>query len=325
MRAVALSVTLALAALLCACERKDEAAFTGYAEADYVRLAAPIAGTLTRLHLARGDNVAAQAPAFVLEQQSEIAARQEAGFRVARAQEQLSNLKLGRRADELAALRAQLAQAQAALVLSQSELARATRLVADKFASPASLDQARAAVDRDQARSNEIGAQIRLATQGSRGNEINAAAEEVKAAQALAAQAQWRVEQKTQLTPVAGSVADVLYREGEFVPAGAPVVTLLPPQNLKARFFVPEPMLARIALGNPVTLQCDGCGPALLARISFVAREAEYTAPLIYSRESRATLVFMVEARPAEIDARRLHPGQPLEVRLGASPPAGKP
>ena len=112
----------------------------------------------------------------------------------------------------------------------------------------------------------------------------------------------------------------MLYREGEFVPAGSPVITLLPPQNIKARFFVPETALAALRLGQRVTLRCDGCGADIGARISFIAAEAEYTTPLIYSKENRAHLVFMVEARPTPADALRLHPGQPLEIGLDARP-----
>lgn len=309
-------------ALLAACDGKPPDSFPGYAEADYVRLAAPISGTLARLYLARGDQAAAGAQAFVLEQDSERAAREEASFRVAQAQEQLKNLVQGKRPDELAAIRAQQAQAQAALDLSSAELARSSKLVAQQFLSPASLDQARATVARDRGRVNELDAQLRLALKGARNPEISAAEQEVKAAQAQLDQAGWRVAQKTQRTPVAGDVVDVLFREGEWVPAGAAVVTLLPPANLKARFFLPEAQLGAIAVGQPVTLQCDGCGATIAAKISFIAREAEYTSPIIYSKENRAKLVFMVEARPAPQDARRLHPGQPLEVRLNAAPAA---
>jgi HlyD family secretion protein len=312
---------LLAAALLLACNAKPADSFPGYVEAEYVRLAAPISGTLTRLHLNRGDKAPANTPAFVLEQESERAARQEAVFRVTRAQDQLANLRQGKRPDEVAAIRAQLAQAQAALDLSTAELARSNRLVAQQFLSPASLDQVKSAAARDQARVNELNAQLRLAAQGARSPEIAAAEQDVKAAQAQADQALWRLDQKTQRTPVAGDVVDVLYREGEWVPAGAAVVTLLPPANVKARFFVPQAQLGSVALGQDLQLQCDGCGAAIAAKISFIAREAEYTAPLIYSKENRANLVFMVEARPAPADAPRLHPGQPLEVRLATSSP----
>jgi HlyD family secretion protein len=304
------------AGLLTGCSPQEAASFPGYAEGESVRLAAPISGTLTRLHVARGDRVAASAPAFVLEQESERSSREEAAARLRRAQEQLENLRQGKRPDELAALRAQLAQAQAALNLSNAELARAGKLVAENFTSPASLDQARAAVARDQGRVNELNAQIRLAGQGSRSREIAAAEQEVQAARAQLSQADWRVQQKTQRVPVGGDVVDVMYREGEWVPQGSPVLSVLAPSQVKARFFVPETVLGKLTLGQVVQLHCDGCAGPIPAKVSFVAREAEFTAPLIYSRENRASLVFMVEARPAADAPRRLHPGQPLEVRL---------
>ncbi|SHM08111.1 HlyD family secretion protein [Rhizobacter sp. OV335] len=317
-----LALLMTIAAALAACSEPPAEGYAGYAEGDYVRLSAPVAGTLTRLHLQRGDRVDAAAPAFVLEQDSERAAREEAESRLRAAQQQLLNLQQGRRPDELAAARAQLAQAQAALALSNAELARTAKLVAEQFNSPATLDQARSKVASDQAHVNELAAQLRVANLGARTPEIAAAAQEVKAAQAQLDQADWRVAQKTQRVPAsaaAADVVDVLYREGEYVPLGGPVLTLLPPGNIKARFFVPQAVVGALRVGQAVSLHCDGCGAPIAARLSFVAREAEFTSPLIYSRENRAALVFMVEARPEPADARRLHPGQPLQVLLGAT------
>lgn len=310
----------ALGALLASgCARQASDAFPGYAEAEYVRLTAPIAGTLIRLHVNRGDSVAAAAPAFDLERESEAAARQEAEFRIGRAKAQLADLTKGKRPDELAAVRAQLAQANAALTLANADYNRDRQLVASKFISPARLDTTRSALAQAQARVAELQAQLRVAGTGARPDEIRAAEKDVSAAQAQYAQASWRVEQKTQRTPAAGDVTDVLYREGEFVPAGAPVVTLLPPGNIKARFFVPEAVVGSLQVGQSVTIQCDGCGAPINGKISFIAREAEFTAPIIYSKENRASLVFMIEARPDPGEARRLHPGQPLELRLAAA------
>jgi HlyD family secretion protein len=314
---------ISLALPLAACQPQARDSFPGYAEADYVRLAAPLGGTLAKLYLKRGDAATASAPAFVLEQQSETAAREEAEQKLQHAKEQLQNLQKGKRPDEIAALEAQHAQAQAALTLSSNEFKRISDLVAQHFNSPASLDQARATLASDQAHVRDLDAQLRLARQGSRPNEIQAAEADVRTAQAQLEQAQWKVEQKTQRVPVAADVVDLLYQQGEYVPPGAPVVTLLPPEQIKARFFVPQAVLGTLALGQQVQLACDGCGAPLAAKVSFIAREAEYTAPIIYSQENRATLVFMVEARPAPADARRLHPGQPLEVRLARA--AAKP
>jgi HlyD family secretion protein len=308
--------SIAAALLLAACSERTGDFYPGYAEAEYVRLATPIAGTLVKLHVNRGDRVESNAPAFVLEQESESAARAEAAARVQRAAAQLANLKKGRRPDELAAIEAQLAQAEAALSLSSSNLARQKKLVADKFIAPANLDEARAMLERDQARVNELRAQARVARLGARSDEIDAAQQELKSAEAQLAQAEWRLAQKTQRIPVGGEVTDVLYREGEFVPAASPVVSLLPPQNIKLRFFVPEPVLSALRLGQDVTVQCDGCKAAIAAKISYVSSAPEYTSPLIYSKENRAALVFMIEARPAPAQAQSLHPGQPVEIRL---------
>jgi HlyD family secretion protein len=314
----AAGVVLLCAALAASCSRETPpGVYAGYAEADYVRLAAPLGGTLLRLHLERGDRAAVGAPAFVLEQDGERAAREEAASRLRRAEALWNDLQLGRRPDELAAIRAQRAQAAAALALARAELERGERLVAQDFVSAAQLDQLRAEVARDAARVGELEAQLRLAHLGAREHEIAAGEQEVEAARAQLAQAEWQLEQKTQHTPVAGDVVDVLYREGEWVAAGQPVVTLLAPEHMKARFFVPPAVVGRLSLGQTVRLTCDGCGAPIEARLSFIAREAEFTAPLIFSREVRDTLVFLVEARPAPADARRLHPGQPVEARLG--------
>jgi HlyD family secretion protein len=111
-------------------------------------------------------------------------------------------------------------------------------------------------------------------------------------------------------------VEDTLFRVGEWVPAGSPVVSLLEPAGVKVRFFVMQAQLPALKLGDAVSVECDGCPQPVPARISFIANQAEYTPPVIYSREQRSKLVFLVEARPNAADAPKLHPGQPVEVRL---------
>jgi HlyD family secretion protein len=322
MRLARTLTTCCIAVLLAACAQKTSDYFPGYAEAEFVRLGAPLAGTLTKLHVQRGDQVQADAPAFVLEQDSERAAREEAASRMRSAQAQLDNLLKGQRPDEIAVIQQQLGQAEAALQLSSATLARQKKLVADKFVSPSTIDEARSAQERDQARVQELRAQLRVGHLGGRSDLIAAAQQESKAAEAQLAQAEWRLAQKTQRIPVAGEVNDVLYREGEFVQAGSPIVSLLPPQNIKVRFFVPETVVGTLRLGQDVMLRCDGCDNPIPAKISFLSPTPEYTAPLIYSTENRATLVFLVEARPAIENARRLHPGQPVETRLANTSPA---
>lgn len=300
------------------CKPGSESYFPGYAEADYIRLASPVGGSLARLEVQSGQPVKKGAPAFALEQENERAARVEALFRVQRAQAILENLKKGRRPDEVAALKAQLTQAQATHQLALADLARQSKLVNAHFIAAARLDEVKAAVARSQAQLTELQAQIRLARLGARSDEIAAAANDSKAAQAQLAQADWKLAQKMQTVPTDASVAEIYYREGELVPAGGPVMSLLAPENIKARFFVSQTQLGSLQLGQQVFLFCDACDALIPAKITYIARSAEYTAPIIYSKENRAKLVYMLEARPALADAHKLHPGQPLEIRLRA-------
>lgn len=311
----------ALPLVLCAaCSEPAENAFPGYAEGEYVRVGAPLPGTLVRLNLKAGDSVAAGALAFVLEQASEAASRQEAQSRVERAEAQLADLRKGARSDELAAIDAEMKAARAALALSRANLERDRKLVADQFISRARLDQSNAALAADRARVEQAAARLRTARSGARSDQVAAATKEADAARAQLAQTQWRLDQKVKLTPAAGMVTDVAFRVGEFVPAGAPVFTLLPPANIKARFFIPEKRLGQLRMGQAVSVTCDGCPAPIAARISFISPQAEYTSPLIYSKENRAALVFMVEATPAPGHSGALHPGQPVSVALGPMP-----
>jgi HlyD family secretion protein len=313
---------LLVALAVAACGTAEPPGFGGYVEAEFVRVAAPSGGTLARLDVRRGAQVEAGAPLFVLESEAERAARSESEARVARAEAALANLGKGRRPPEVEAVRAQLRQAEAALRASEAELDRTRKLVAERFLAPQRLDDALARRDADRARVAELEAQIAVARLPARTDEIAAARAELKAATDALAQAQWRLDQRTQLAPVGGLVADTLYRPGEYVPAGVPVVSLLPPDNVKVRFFVPETVVAGVRPGDVADVRCDGCAAPVTVRIDYVAPEAEFTPPVIYSRDYRARLVFLVEARPVE--RTDLRPGLPVDVRLGARASANR-
>jgi len=311
-----LLAVLGLPALLGACSRPAEPVWSGYVEGDYVYVAAPIAGALAELPVRRGQDVARDAPLFVLDSAAERAAREEAQARERSARAQAADTDKGRRSDEIAVTQAQLAQARAQSALAASELARTRSLVEQRFVSPSRLDDALATERQTRARVAELEAALRVARLPSRVDERSAAEAQAEAARSALAQQQWREAQKAQRAPAAARVADTFFRVGEWVPAGQPVVSLLAPSAVRARFFVPEGVLGTLTVGQAVQLQCDGCGAPMPARIDFIATQAEYTPPVIYSNAQRARLVFMVEARPTDVrDAARLKPGQPIDVR----------
>jgi len=126
--------------------------------------------------------------------------------------------------------------------------------------------------------------------------------------------AQTRLTRRRVSSPAAGTIQQVYFRAGETVPAGRAVVALLPPENLKIRFFAPQATLPTIKIGETIGVSCDGCDAGLTAKVSFIALGAEYTPPVIYSLEERAKLVFLVEARPDRPEKFRV--GQPISVTL---------
>lgn len=305
-----------VAGFLAGCSGKPHDIYQGYIEGEYVYVASPLAGTLTNLAVARGDSVTNGQLLFELERGSEADAVQQAERNLAQARAQLDDLTKGKRPTEIAALEAQLDRARASLKLSGDELARREKLGGADVISQEELDRARAQRDADQAQVDQLTADLATARLGAREDAVRAARAAVGAQQATLAKDQWAFDQKEQFAPTDAVVHDTLYRQGEFVASGSPVVELLPPANLKVRFFVPQAMLPKIKTGETVSVRPDGAPQPIAATVNYISTQAEYTPPVIFSRETRANLVFMIEARFSPADAAELRPGQPVDVEL---------
>ena len=307
----------ALAALFVAgCSPNSSNVFQGYIEGEYVYVASPLGGALTNLAVARGDKVKAGQLLFELERGSEAAAVQQAEKNLAQAQSQLDDLNKGKRPTEIASLAAQLERARAGLKLSAAGLVRREQLGGADVVSKEELDQAHAQRDADQAQVDQLAADLETAKLGGREDVVRAAGAAVESQQAALDKARWSFDQKQQFAPTNALVQDTLYRAGEWVAAGNPVVELLPPANIKVRFFVPQAMLPRIKPGQTVSVTFDGGPHACSATVNFISTQAEFTPPVIYSRENRSKLVFMIEAKFSPTDTADLRPGQPVDVEL---------
>lgn len=310
----ALGAAVLIALTLTACTRQKVEGWQGYIEGDFVYVAAPLGGRLEKLSVAKGARVAAEAPLFSLERASELATQRQAADQLSAAQARLADLKKGSRPTELAQLDARLAQARSAAELSKLELSRQEALFKTQVISAAEFDRARLTYERNAQATDELTAQIATAKLGGRTDAITAAEADVSAAAAAKERADWSVTQKAQTAPRAALVYDTLYREGEFIAAGLPAVSLLPPENLKVRFYVPEADFAGLKAHDGLRVTVTG-GPALEARVSYLSPKPEYTPPVLYNRENRAKLVFLVEAVFTDAAAARdLHPGQPADV-----------
>jgi HlyD family secretion protein len=310
-------LALALAtALLAGCSGNSDHEFQGYVEGEYVYVASPLGGALTNLAVARGDQVQSGQLLFTLERESEASAVRQAEKNLAQSQSELDDLSKGKRPTEIASLAAQLQQAQANLQLANDDFARREQLGGANVISKEELDAARSQRDADQAQVAQLTSDLETAKLGGREDAIRAAQAMVGSQQAALDKANWSFNQKQQFAPTNAFVQDTLYRQGEFVAAGNPVVVLLPPENLKVRFFVPQEVLPKIKTGETISVSFDGAAKNYSATISYISTQVEFTPPVIYNRENRAKLVFMIEAKFSQADAAELRPGQPVDVKL---------
>ena len=297
-----------------ACDKPTPNTFQGYVEGEFVYVASPLGGRLETLNALRGRTVMKGDPLFALEHDLEEAVVREASQKYRQAMDRLANLRKGKRPSEIQAITARLKSAQAGLELARLEYDRRVKLNKKQFISRESLDRARTEFTQMQRQVQAISADLATARLGARPDEIKAAEAEADAVSEQLVQARWNLDQKTQAAQRNGLVFDTYFYSGEWVPAGRPVISLLPPENIKIRFFVPEKTVGRLSTGQKVSVSFDG-GGTVPAHIAFISPRAQYTPPVIYSSQTRAKLVFMIEAAVEPAVALRLHPGQPVDVR----------
>jgi HlyD family secretion protein len=299
-----------IAALLIAPRFARRTVLSGYIEGEPLYLAAPVAGTVTAMYVVRGQEVAQGGRLFVVDPQQSRSARDQAAAQVAGAEAQAIDARKGQRPLELAVLDANIAAAEAKARDAEAALRRVAFLEAKGYDSKAALDDAKATAQAAEADARAARKQRDVATLGSRADQIRAADAKVSEAQAGLVGAAARLSDLAPAAPGAARVEDVFFQQGEWAPANQPILSLLPDARIKLRFFVPEAQLSAYRVGGVVHFGCDGCAQGLTAKIAYIAPRPEFTPPVIYSREARDRLVYLVEAQPSA----RLNPGQPVDV-----------
>lgn len=301
---VALLIGVAVLAWVFLGGSKRERQLSGYIEGDSLFLAAPVAGTVGSLSAQEGDRVAAGAQLFTIDPATLSAQGEQARAQVTEARIQIAS----------AAANAQQADAEARAAAADADRARRDlgRLLSVKRDDAAAV--ANKDIDAAQAALKEANARLAAARQTAAARRSQIAAAQAQESQAKGGEREVaiRVGQLAPPAPSNARVEDIFYRPGEWVAANQPVVSLLPDDRIKIRFFVPEQQVARYRPGKTVRFSCDSCGSGLTARISFVSPRPEFTPPVIFSRDSRDRLVFMVEALPAR--PATLMPGLPVDV-----------
>ncbi len=289
--------------------------YQGWVEGDFMFIGPEDSGRVTELAVSEGRQVKAGDFLFAVDSAVQTAEVEAAKAALDQARARLSRIEASQqRPEEIAVLEASRNQARAAVEFSTSEIARVRPLVEKGVSTRQQLDQAQANYDRDRALLDNIDRQIEVARLSGRREDIDAARYAVDGAQAALSNAQARQARTRIFARVDGRIEEVYYRQGEVAPQGRPVVSLLPPENVKVRFFVPQAALPRISIDGAVSVSCDGWVAGLTARVSFISQQAEFTPPVIYSLEERQKLVYKIEARPDQ--PQQLRVGQPVTVEL---------
>lgn len=268
-------IALLLLLALSGCEKEPDSGWLGYAEGDNAFIAAPQPGWVSSLRVERGAMVHPGDLLFTLDDTAQRASRDSANA-------------------TLNAARASLAQEQANLQYAQKQLNRQNGLARANAGTPTQLDLARSAYQQSAAHIALLRAQIQQT-------------------EASLSGANHSLDERNVVARTQGRVEEIYFRQGEYVPASTPVLSVLPPDNIYVRFFVPETEFAKVHLGQKVKIGCDGCTGNITATITFIASQEEFTPPVIFSQGNREKLVFKLEARvPGGL---KLNPGQPVDVR----------
>jgi len=260
--------------LLAGCGEKEDHGYLGYVVGEDALIAAPQAGWVAKLAVQRGAEIKRGDVLFTLDDTREQATRDQAIATLSQAAAQMNDAK-------------------AALALAQKELVRQSGLMKARAGTQQNYDIAKSTYQQAVARIDQI-----------KGQE--------KQSQAVLADARYQLSQRDVTAQTQGRVEDVYFREGEYAPAMTPVVSVLPPENIYVRFFVPETDFAKMKLGAKVSITCDSCAKNITATVTFIAQQEEFTPPVIFSVGNREKLVFKLEARAP--GGLKLNPGQPVEV-----------
>lgn len=285
----------------------------GYVEGEYVLISPIESAQIETVFVERGDRVESGQVLARLEQRDAEIAVAQARAALAQARSQVSDLKVGKRPEEIEAIRASLNSARAQASEASRILARQKDLLEQGITSQANYDTSETSLELANAKVAELQANLAVAQLPARADTIAAAEAAVDQAKAALDNAEWRLGKRTVKSPVTGQVFDIIRNAGETAGPQAPIVSILPDGATKLRLYVSETLLAEIAIGTKLSVRCDGCDPDMHATIYYIADEPEFTPPVIYSLDNRQKLVYLVEALPDET-ARPLKPGQIVDT-----------
>lgn len=310
-------VTGLIAAVLCigGCDDASSSGFSGHTNGDFIYLSHNSTEKINKILVSKGSKVKEGQTLVMMEGFSSVNSLNLSEKNYQAELALLQDMKSGERPEELAIIRSRLEQAKSVASVAKIHMERNRELYMSEVISKLDWDTIKADYVQKKAQVDEFSNQLRARELPARKEQIQSQQLRVESARLQLEKARWNSQQNRIIAPQDGVVFDIIYSAGERPIAGNPIISLLPPRNIKVRFFVPEKQLGSVSLAQKVNFFCDGCPTPLTGRINYISAKAEYSPPVIYSTTRREKLLFMAEAAPDEKSALALKLGQPVEVR----------
>jgi HlyD family secretion protein len=309
-------ISVAALLLLYSCGKNNQITLQGYIDATYTYVSSGVSGKLLTLYVNKGDHIQENQLLFKLDPEPETSQLEQAKNKLSQSEQVLSDLQKGQRDTVISGLLAARLQVMANLDFARKTLDRYQALYKSGVLDKNSLDKATSDFNEADQKMKESEAHIEEARLGARENLIKAQQAVVASNMAEVKATSWSVSQKTIYSPINARVFDNLYEVGEFVEPGSPVYVLLPRTKIKVIFFVPESYLSYMKAGKIISFSCDSCKQKYPVAISFISPAAEYTPPVIFSKDSRDKLVYRIEALLSPEISDQFNVGQPVDVYI---------
>jgi HlyD family secretion protein len=290
--------------------------FQGYSYGEYTYLFANADGVISKIPVKKGDFVEKGATLiemddFQLKNNYLIAVQ-----RLNQEESEFKSLTNGVKEQELEVVKSQLNQAILSEKLAFRNLERNKKLFSSKAISAIEIDHILTEYENKKEKVNELNKQLKAMMSPVQKDKLAVKKHQIESARLQTVKAKWEWSQSKLIAPISSQVTDIIYSEGESIRAGKPIISLLPENKIKVRFFVPEHLLGTIKTNMKVAFKCSGCGEELFGIIRYISPQAEYTPPVIYSNESKSKLVYMIEAEQEEKSNATIKVGQPINVRV---------
>jgi len=292
---------------------------SGTVEATDADLGFQAPGRVLSIPVREGDAVTAGQELGRLDARELEAALASATAQLAAAQARLAELQRGARPQELATAEATLRSADERVQEARRNAERARTLFDGGAISREAMDRAETALEVAEAASEQAAEQLALVREGPRTETITAQSAVVEQARANVARAEAALSNAVITAPFGGLVTARHREPGETAPAGAPVITVLDPDDRWVRIYIREDQMGLVQLGLAADIVSDTYPDrAYAGEVVFIGSEAEFTPRNVQTAEERIKLVYPVKIRITGDPDFELKPGVPADVTLRA-------